>query len=111
MMDLADIIGGGSGGYISHASARPQPSEEARRAAALAAAEKRAKSQALRCVSGRTPTLFGHHVTRACMPPPAPGGIREPLAEYEIIARMCRQGEGGAGGCCRGTGAWPERGV
>ena len=59
MMDLADIDGGGSGGYISHASAGPQPSEEARgrRAAVLAAAEKRAKSQASRGVSGRTPSL------------------------------------------------------
>ena len=57
MMDLADIDGGGSGGYISHASAGPQPSEEERRAAARAAAEKRAKSQALRGVSGRTPLL------------------------------------------------------
>ena len=57
MMDLPDIDGGGSGGYISHASAGPQPSEEARRAAARAAAEKRAKSQALRGVSGRTPLL------------------------------------------------------
>ena len=57
MMDLPDIDGGGSGGYISHASAGPQPSEEERRAAVLAAAEKRAKSQASRGVSGRTPSL------------------------------------------------------
>ena len=57
MMDLPDIDGGGSGGYISHASAGPQPSDEARRAASLAAAEKRAKSQAMRGVSGRAPTL------------------------------------------------------
>ena len=49
--------GGGSGGYSGYTSAGPQPSVEERRAAALAAAEERAKSQALRGVSGSKPTL------------------------------------------------------